>query len=51
MIIQARPGEPDDEFFARLLAASGQPTPEEAEELRRLLPLTRPAQAAADQAA
>lgn len=39
VIIQAWPGEPDDEFFARLLAASGPPTPEEADRLRQLLPL------------
>lgn len=45
MIIQAWPGEPDDEFFARLLAASGQPTPEEADQLRQLLPLRRATQA------
>lgn len=50
MIIQARPGEPDDEFFARLLAASGPPTPEEAERLRQLLPLPRPTQAATEAA-
>lgn len=41
MIIQARPDEPDDEFFARLLAASGPPTPEELDRLRQLIPLRR----------
>ncbi|MFI6304336.1 hypothetical protein ACIBCH_20895 [Amycolatopsis thailandensis] len=41
MIIRAKPGETYDEFFARLLAASGPPTPEEAERLRQLLPLPR----------
>ncbi len=50
MIIERRPGESFKEFFARLLAASGPPTPEEAERLRQLLPLPR-ATPAADKAA
>jgi len=41
VIIRALPGETYEEFFARLLAASGPPTPEEAERLRQLLPLPR----------
>ena len=46
MIIRAKPGEDYEKFFARLLAASGPPTPEEAERLRQLLPLPRTTPAA-----
>jgi hypothetical protein len=42
--IECRPGESDEDFIARIVATSGLPDPELADDLRRALPpIHRPA--------
>ena len=49
--VECRPGESDDDFVARIVATSGLPDPELADDLRRALPPIHRRSSAAAEAA